>query len=193
MYAGNKFGQDYIEGECPNIQTINARALEPYYFLKKEHWLKSLKGKKVLIISPFIESMKKQEQKGFHNIMDSSWFEDIELSYIIPPLTLAGNHQNKDWSEHYKEFLKRLNEHKEFDVALVSCGGYGMPVCNYIYSEMKKSVIYIGGALQLFFGILGKRWMTNKPVLQLVNDNWIRPSKTEKPANFTNVEKGCYW
>jgi hypothetical protein len=58
---------------------------------------------------------------------------------------------------------------------------------------MGKSVMYIGGALQLFFGVIGKRWFDNKDILKLVNDDWIRPDKGDKPDNFTRVEKGCYW
>ena len=58
---------------------------------------------------------------------------------------------------------------------------------------MDKSVIYIGGALQLFFGVIGKRWFTNKGIMKLVNDEWIRPLQEDKPGNFVRVEKGCYW
>ena len=58
---------------------------------------------------------------------------------------------------------------------------------------MNTSVMYIGGALQLFFGIIGKRWFTNKDILKLMNDEWIRPLSDDKPANFIKVEKGCYW
>ena len=53
--------------------------------------------------------------------------------------------------------------------------------------------MYIGGALQLFFGVIGKRWFDNKDILKLVNDDWLRPNKEDKPSNFTKVEKGCYW
>ena len=53
--------------------------------------------------------------------------------------------------------------------------------------------MYIGGALQLFFGIIGKRWFDNKEILAFVNDDWIRPLSIDKPTNFSKVEKGCYW
>jgi hypothetical protein len=53
--------------------------------------------------------------------------------------------------------------------------------------------MYIGGALQLFFGVIGKRWFDNKEIISLVNDHWIRPSQEERPLNHTKVEKGCYW
>jgi len=65
-----------------------------------------------------------------------------------------------------------------------------MLIADHIFKS-GKSVMYIGGALQLFFGVIGKRWFTNKDILKFVNDDWIRPD--EKPDNFKKVEQGCYW
>ena len=56
-----------------------------------------------------------------------------------------------------------------------------------------KSVMYIGGALQLFFGIIGRRWFENKEIMAMVNDAWTRPLPADKPTGATKVEKGCYW
>ena len=80
-----------------------------------------------------------------------------------------------------------------FDVALVAAGGYGMLISDFMYTKMKKSVLYIGGALQLFFGVIGKRWFDNKEILKIMNDRWVRPCATDKPPQHTKVEKGCYW
>ena len=91
----------------------------------------------------------------------------------------------------FQQLVKRRKS--DFDIALVAAGGYGMLVADYIFKEMNKSVMYIGGALQLFFGVIGKRWFDNKEILKMVNDDWIRPNKEDKPDNFTRVEKGCYW
>jgi hypothetical protein len=75
----------------------------------------------------------------------------------------------------------------------VAAGGYGMLISDYLYTKMNISVLYIGGALQLFFGIIGKRWFTNKDILSLTNNDWVRPDPADKPNNFSKVEKGCYW
>lgn len=191
VYAHTGSGQQFITKRTPKTPKIDARALEPYYF--KENWMTSLKGKKILIIHPFSKTFSKQVD-NFKNIFpNKSWFEDCVLSFATPPLTLAGNHQNKDWQEHLIPFLESLNENKDFDIALVAAGGYGMLISDYIFSEIGKSVMYIGGALQIFFGVIGKRWFENKDILKLVNDDWIRPDKDDKPNNFINVEKGCYW
>jgi len=105
---------------------------------------------------------------------------------------MAGNHGNKDWQDHLAEFLPSLDQ-IEFDVALVAAGGYGMLISDYLFTKRKKSVFYIGGALQIFFGVIGKRWFTNDVIMKLVNDTWVRPALDERPPQYNKVEKGCYW
>lgn len=191
VYMITGVGQQLISELTPKIPKIEARALEPYYF--KDSWMLSLKGKRILIIHPFILTFTKQVDKLKSIYPNQNWFEDCSFCFLHPPFTLAGNHDGKDWHEHYENFLKILNDVNDFDVALVAAGGYGMLISNYIFKEFNKSVIYVGGALQLFFGVIGKRWFENKEVLKLVNDHWIRPDKNDKPNNFNKVEKGCYW
>jgi hypothetical protein len=191
VYTHIGSSQQFITKRTPNIPKIDARALEPYYF--KDNWMKSLKGKRILIVHPFSKTFLKQVPNLKKIFPNQEWFEECELQFIQPPLTLAGNHGGIDWYEHFNKFTESLKEIKEFDIALVAAGGYGMIISNYIFKEMKKSVIYIGGALQIFFGVIGKRWFDNKEIMKLVNDDWSRPIKDDKPNNFTAVEKGCYW
>lgn len=191
VYSHTGSGQQFITKRTPKTPKIDARALEPYYF--KENWMPAIKGKKILIIHPFSKTFSKQVNNFKMIFPNKSWFEDCSLTFTQPPITLAGNHQDKDWQEHLNPFLESLKANTDFEIALVAAGGYGMLVADFIFKEMGKSVMYIGGALQIFFGVIGKRWFENKDILKLVNDDWIRPDKDDKPNNFTNVEKGCYW
>jgi hypothetical protein len=189
MHTG--IGQKIITSRTLNIPKISALALEPYYF--KDSWMSALKGKKILIVHPFSKTLSKQVLNLKNIFPNISWFEECEFQFIQPPFTLAGNHEEKDWQEHLESFLELLQKVKDFDVALVAAGGYGMLISDYIFKEMSKSVMYIGGALQLFFGVIGKRWFDNRDILNLVNDDWVRPCNDDKPLNFKKVEKGCYW
>jgi hypothetical protein len=184
-------GQEFISLRTPQITKIDARALEPYYF--EDNWMPALKGKRILIVHPFSKTFSKQVLNLKKVFPGKPWFENCDLQFIQPPLTLAGNHDDKDWQDHLEPFLESLRELKEFDIALVAAGGYGMLVSDFIFKNLGKSVIYVGGALQIFFGVIGKRWFENKDILKMVNDDWIRPLSDDKPSNFTRVEKGCYW
>jgi hypothetical protein len=191
VFAITGKGQNMIAERTSHIPKLNALSLEPYYF--EESWMTALKGKRILIIHPFVITIQKQVENLSALFPNRSWFEDCTFQLVKPPLTLAGNHQNKFWEEHYKECIQSIKQCDTFDIALVAAGGYGMLLCDFIFKELGRSVLYIGGALQLFFGIIGKRWFTNKDILKLVNDEWIRPNKKDVPDNFKKVENGCYW
>ena len=191
VFALTGEGQKFIACKTPTTPKIDARALEPYYFA--DNWMAALKGKRILIIHPFSEALSKQAANFSRLFPNQPWFEDCTLQYLAPPMTLAGNHDGKPWEEHLEPFLKKISALPEFDVALVAAGGYGMLISDYIFTNCGRSVMYIGGALQLFFGVIGKRWFDNKDILKLVNDDWIRPPPGARPQNFSKVEKGCYW
>ena len=90
------------------------------------------------------------------------------------------------------EDINKLN----FDIALLGCGGYGVPLCNFIKIKKNKSAIYIGGGVQLLFGVIGNRWEQFdlwKQIIKENNTNFIKPSENEKCNNFCNIENGCYW
>jgi hypothetical protein len=61
--------------------------------------------------------------------------------------------------------------------------------------EMGKSSIYVGGVLQMYFGVLGKRWLRERSdiVRLFLNNHWSRPQNSEKPRGFKKVEDCCYW
>jgi hypothetical protein len=191
VFALTGMGQKVVEERTPTIPKINALALEPYYF--KESWMSSLVNKRILIIHPFVQTIQKQISQLSKLFMGRDWFKGCTFQVISPPVTLAGNHKGRDWKVDYEECLERIRKVDDFDIALVAAGGYGMLLSNFIYKEKKRSVMYIGGALQLFFGIIGKRWFDNKEIIGWVNDDWVRPMSSEKPTNFVRVEKGCYW
>lgn len=190
-------GQDYIlDHVIPHhIPRCNAVGLSVFEYFDDYNWLQGLKGKSILIISPFVQTIKKQllVQDKLFTGKQYDWFYDCTFSFVIPPVTLAGNHQNKEWYEHYEGLIERIQISQlenDFEVALVSCGGYGIPICGFIYNELQRSAIYMGGALQIIFGIMGGRWeYTNK----FINEYWVRPSEEERPPNYKSIEGGCYW
>ena len=189
VYAITGRGQELIAKRTPHIPKFHAWHLEPYY--DPPSWMQELKGKRILIVHPFTTTLQKQVPY-LKDLFPHPWFEDCTFEFVKPPLTLAGNHGGVDWQIQMQPCLQEIQK-KEFDVALVAAGGYGMLISDFIYTKMKKSVLYIGGALQLFFGVIGKRWFENKEILKIMNDSWVRPSAVDKPPQHTKVEKGCYW
>lgn len=193
--------QDYIRRFSPKTPSVNAISVDPAIFFSegvpyKNIWVSKLKGKRILVISPFVETMKLQLERGSlpHIYNEPAYFEDCSFTFVKAPLTLAGNHEGVDWRTRFAELKAAIASAGEFDIALAGCGGYGMPICHYIYKELGQSAIYVGGCLQLFFGIYGERWRNSDSVKKYIEKNptvWVRPD--ERPANLHYVERGCYW
>lgn len=81
----------------------------------------------------------------------------------------------------------------DYDVALIGCGAYGMPLAAHC-KRMGKKAVHLGGALQLLFGIRGNRWETEQDIYkQFMNEHWVRPLESERPKVALNVENACYW
>jgi hypothetical protein len=189
VYAATGHAQEWIL-QRTKVPTIQARALEPYY--EADSWMSAMNGKRVLIIHPFYHSIQRQLPRLAALFPNRPWFPSCQIEVVVPPMTCAGNHGGKDWQVHLAAFYETM-EKKEFDIALVAAGGYGMIIADMIYTRLHRSVMYVGGALQLFFGIIGRRWFDQKEILMLMNDEWIRPLKEDQPLHHVRVEKGCYW
>lgn len=98
--------------------------------------------------------------------------------------------------------MKSELDKEPYDVALIGCGAYGMPLAAYSKKTGHKA-IHLAGALQLLFGIRGSRWdnpnygiqefgVQNK-YKELFNDAWVYPDESCRPKNYKKVEGGCYW
>lgn len=175
-------------------QRLHNRVVEPW-FIEKNNWFQTLQGKKVLIISPFVDSMKSQISKldkVWSNLPTFSIPSDIQWVFYKSFNTIAGNKIHSSWKETFEHMKKDISQ-LEFDVALLSCGGYGPPLCLHIHQNMHKTAIYVGGALQILFGIKGKRWNERADFRRYMNQYWIQASPHEIPQNHKRVENGCYW
>ena len=153
-------------------------------------WAMAFAGKKVLVISPFIDSIKVQLPK-ISKVFPGLVFPKIDFQYIRAPMTQGGINDGKSYKHH---LLRLKNEIKsiDFDVALVSAGAYSLPIAAYA-KELGKIGIHAGGAMQLFFGITGKRYDDYPIVQKYFNSDWKRPFEHERPSNWRCIEDGCYW
>lgn len=189
--------QNYFSNNY-NLQQIHSRSLEPFYAImeNQEPWSLHLKGKKVLVINPFVDSFKKQIDSKFRIFKNKPLFnESQEFIFYKSFNTLVGNNIHNDWFETFKIMCNDI-KNIDFDIALLGCGAYGLPICDFIKNELNKSAIYIGGGIQLLFGVMGKRWEENPMWKQIISENeckFIKPCGNEIIPNKNEWENGCYW
>ena len=187
--------EDFVIDEYkPDVDITYLFRLEPW-LASCRPWSAALKGKKVLIIHPFEETIQSQYQKRELLFPGTDILPEFELKTLKAVQTLCGEKDERfdNWFEAlecmYQEALKI-----DFDVAIIGCGAYGMPLAARL-KQAGKQTIHLGGATQLLFGIKGRRWEENYPskIATCFNDAWTYPLDSEKPKNGSTVEQGCYW
>lgn len=187
--------EDYVCAKfATSAEFMKLRNLEPYYGIDKiRPWTIALKGKKVLVIHPFIESIRYQYGRRELIWGDKDILPEFELHTIKAVQTIAGQLDDRfdTWFEALDYMIEQCKK-EDFDIALVGCGAYGLPLAAEI-KKMGKGAIHIGGALQILFGIKGKRWDNHSYISSLYNEYWIRPMEKERPKDIEKVEEGCYW
>ncbi len=166
-------------------------ALEP--FRQRKPWSAALEGRSVLVVHPFAASIQAQYHRhGSGLFVDARVLPAFDLQVCRPPLTHA---PLTDGFRTWTEALERLQDRvlaMSFDVALLGCGAYGLPLAAALRREGRQ-VIHLGGALQLLFGIRGRRWDDDPQIKRLITSDWIRPSAAETPHAAAGIEGGCYW
>ncbi len=176
-----------FKNELSHCKKIEASALNPIF--QESPWTIALKGKKVLIVSPFVETIKTQYKNRKLLFRNQNILPDFHLKTVKAVLSIANNKTEfKTWFDALESMKKNISE-VDFDVALLSCGAYGMPLCTHIKKMGKKS-IYIGGNLQLLFGIKGARWMQWERYRNLFNEHWVFPSIEETPISKNDIQDG---
>lgn len=166
-------------------------------------WTSTLAGKTVLVVHPFaneIYSQYKNKRKMLHANPDI--LPEFNLITIKAVQSIGGNDDYEDWFDAL-EAMKAQISAVDFDVCLLGCGAYGMPLAAFI-KRLGKQAIHFGGSLQLLFGIKGKRWESEDygrnyfsdkkgKYPSLINEHWIRPYDSSKFNGAEKVENGCYW
>jgi hypothetical protein len=153
-------------------------------------WGMAFAGKKVLVVSPFIDSIETQVPK-LNKIFKGLSIPEIHFRYLCAPMSQGGVDDGKSYKFHLLNLKSQIKSF-DFDILIVSAGAYSLPLAAYA-KELGKIGIHAGGAMQLFFGITGKRY-DNYPIVQkFFNSDWKRPFDHERPANWRQIEDGCYW
>lgn len=163
--------------------------------LDSETWTRSLKGKKILIVSPFTKTMQEQYKRRHSLFNGLEILPDFSKLLVLKAVQSAAGEIPKE----YRTWFDALNHMKaemdqlDFDVALIGAGAYGFPLGVHAKMALGKKAIIVGGKLQLLFGIMGKRWIETG-LLERYKDNpyWIHPLPEETPSHIEKIN-GNYW
>jgi len=168
------------------------------YIEKVEFWfslINAIQSDKIGFVSYFKKDIERQvsklkwiyphkKDKAHCRKNTSQW------RFIYSENTIAGNEpKDKTWFDVLDDLVARCLS-QDCDIYFISCGCYGLILCDRL-KEAGKKAIYIGGLLQLLFGLKGKRWDERDEIKQYYNKYWIYPQT--KPEGWDSIEGGCYW
>lgn len=169
--------------------------LEGFYapFLWKNPWTNFLRDKRVLIIHPFTDSIRRQYEHREDLFRDPDVLPPFkELLTLKAVQSIAGNQtEYSNWFEALEDMEHKMDE-MEYDVALIGCGAYGMHLAAHAKRQGKIG-IHLASMVQLLFGIYGHRWENDETYRPFILPSWIRPDSSERPQGAEQVENGCYW
>jgi hypothetical protein len=189
-----EFESNLVSSKNPFHLNVDLKSLEPYYF-QESLWTTLLANKKVVIISPFTDSIKTQYNNR-NLIWKDSFLPQFTPIYLQFPLSyyLVAETNRSKYPKNSDELLSKFQRELDtldFDIALIGAGVYGLPLAAHC-KKLGKIGFHLGGATQILFGVKGMRWR-NQNLEKANYQYWIEPSKSETPEYKNLCEEGCYW
>ncbi len=180
-----------LHHHVPQAKRCYLSGLEPFF--ADRPWTMSWEGKKVLVIHPFEESIRLQYEQKEKFQRHMKWLPEFTLKTLKAVQTIGGQKDERfdTWFAALDYMYERAME-QEFDLAVIGCGAYGFPLAARL-KQAGKQAVHMGGAVQLLFGITGKRWEAKEEYRLLMAEGWRRPLPSEMPEAAKNIEGGCYW
>lgn len=189
------YREKYIQEYIKKATKVN---LDGYYapFLWRNPWTKELKGKKVLVVHPFAETIQSQYQRREKLFENPDVLPEFAKLTVIKAVQSAAGNASETGFENWFQALKYMKDQMDqvdYEVAIIGCGAYGMSLAAHA-KRRGKIAIHLAGWTQMLFGIYGKRWLEDQPEYsRFINEYWVRPQENERPKNAETVEGGCYW
>ena len=149
----------------------------------------------MLVVHPFAELIESQYQRRKEIFPNKEIMPKCNLK-VVKAIQSSGEtvpEEYKDWSEALDALYSRCME-EQFDVALLACGSYAVPLASRLKNAGKQSIV-LGGMMQLMFGIKGARWEASRPdIVEMYNDAWVRAGVKEQVKDADKMVDGAaYW
>jgi hypothetical protein len=174
------------------------RALEPYYVPEVYQWTSALEGRRVAVVSSFADTACEQASRSYavwngRAVLPKATYLPVQTRYS--PRLAQGRAEwpdtMKSWETAVTDVVNRVIE-QNAEIVLIGCGGLGMVIGQELRIRGKVCIV-MGGAIQVLFGIKGRRWQNHSIISTFWNDAWVWPRLEDTPAGAEEVEGGCYW
>jgi hypothetical protein len=162
-------------------------------------YLPELKDKRVLIISSAADLIRSRANEETFTATwaktGKPWFNPEQVISLQFPYTYDIDTQRHFGSSiHLLEWIVDRIDPDTFDIALIAGASLGIPLAAAI-KDMDRSALALGGALQVLFGVKGKRWRDDPEwVKNYFTDAWVDIPEDQVPRMPAGYcEDGAYW
>ncbi len=181
--------EPFIMSGFPSFRMFDSETIAPS-INGRGHWMRALDGKRVLVVSPFETTIRRQIPRLADVWSHAEWKPDIDFRVLRFPYLIDEGCPETWWDVHNR--IGAIVADGGYDVALFGCGGLGLPFAA-IAKQAGKVGIQLGGHLQLLFGIYGSRHLQQDWHRISMNPHWVPPDPSEIPQSASRVENRCYW
>jgi len=124
----------------PHLRVTELYGLEPWSALQaggrpgREHLRAN-----VCSCAPFAESIRKQYAGRREISAVRDVLPDFDIATLIPPVTFAGKNDGRAGRKNLQALMAETAR-RQFDVALIGCGAYGLPLGAFVKQLGRKAV-----------------------------------------------------
>lgn len=158
-------------------------------------WSGEPEGKRVLAVHPFTKTkLSRCNNRRVQIFDDPSVLPSFELITLAPfMMGIRDAPPGLDLIDQFETLASEMAS-EEADVVIIGAGPLGFLLAAEA-KRLGRVAVHLGGATQLLFGIMGKRW-DELESFTYQNDYWIRPLPEETPTltpGEVHFDNGAYW
>lgn len=162
-------------------------------FPDPERFFGMLKGKKVLIVTPFKELCERMvSEKRLQNLY-KNFTVDTEFIFIKSPMSIYPSRPSESWSSSFNELVNITAEsfvNNKADIFMGSCGCYGIPLATEMYKKFNCPSVYYGNFLHTLLGI--RQGCSKDFGDGFINEELRLDSDLSKYQNLSLIDGGRY-
>ena len=115
-------------------------------------WTRELAGYRVVVVHPFAGMIEHQYKRREEIYPNSDVLPEFELRVVEAVQTIAESSDSRfaTWFDALDYMFQEIMK-EDFDIALIGCGAYGLPLAAKV-KEAGKIGVHMGGDLQMLFG-----------------------------------------
>lgn len=188
-----RFEELFFKGWLKHTTRVKKNTVDRFY-LPETPWTSALKGKKVLVVHPFTESIESQYKEKRELLFENPSVlpEFASLTTIKAVQSVGGTPVGFDTWFNALKYMEDEIDKVDYDVCIIGCGAYGMPLAAHV-KRMGKKAVHLGGVTQILFGIKGRVYENSPVTSKYINEHFVYPNDNETIKNAKLVEGGCYW